>query len=212
MVGQTRRVDAIFAALPESAWQRVMVGEGSKGPRLYDYAEVWVYFKEEDGLPGPRERLLARRSISQKPEYKYHRCNAPEAVPLAEVARVRASRWTIEEDIQLSKGECGLDEYETRGWIGWHHHTALALLALAFLVLNKLRLGKKRESDDRAGGPGGSGPPVGGAAVGHGGNPSVVELASGEESTGRCQPPQAAAGRAKRFQSTATNRFPRAAS
>lgn len=131
VIGQTHRVDALFAALPASAWQRVVVGEGTKGPRLYDYAELWVYFKEEDGLPGPRERLLARRSISQEPDFKYHRSNAPEAIALEEVARVRALRWTIEEDIQLSKGECGLDEYETRGWVGWHHHTALSLLALA---------------------------------------------------------------------------------
>jgi len=35
------------------------------------------------------------------------------------------SRWTIEQDFQAAKGECGLDEYETRGWTGWHHHTAL---------------------------------------------------------------------------------------
>ena len=80
---------------------------------------------------------------------KYHRSNAPAEIPLAKVAAVRASRWTIEEDIKAGKGQCGLDEYETRGWVGWHHHTALAILALAFLVLQKHRLGKKRAADER---------------------------------------------------------------
>jgi SRSO17 transposase len=141
--GERRRVDELIAALPAAVWRRVTVGEGSQGPRIYEYAEVWVWFAE-DGLPGPCERLLARRSIGQEPELKYHRSNAPVEVPLQKVAQVRASRWTIEEDIQSAKGECGLDEYETRGWQGWHHHTALALLALLFLVLQKQRLGEKK--------------------------------------------------------------------
>jgi SRSO17 transposase len=193
VIGQTRQVDAVMAALPASAWKRVVVGEGSQGPRLYDYAETWVYFKEDE-LPGPRERLVARRSIGQDPELKYHRSNAPEEVPLGKVAQVRSLRWTIEEDIQSAKGECGLDEYETRGWVGWHHHTALSLLALVFLVLQKLRLGEKRGPDDRARGEGSAGTPAGGPAVGQSGNPSLVKLASGEKSESCCQSPQETGG------------------
>ncbi len=101
-------------------------------PLFYEYAEVWVWFSSE-GLPGPRERLLVRRSLGQEPELKCHRSNAPPEVPLTKVAQVRPTRWTIKEDIQSAKGECGLDEYETRGWIGWHQNTTLSLLALAFL-------------------------------------------------------------------------------
>jgi hypothetical protein len=33
-------------------------------------------------------------------------------MPLKKVSEVRATRWTIEEDIQLAKGEFGLDEYD----------------------------------------------------------------------------------------------------
>jgi SRSO17 transposase len=205
VLGATQRVQELFAALPASAWKRVMVAEGSQGPRFYDYAEVWVWFKADD-LPGPRERLLARRSIAQEPELKYHRSNAPESQPLEKVAQVRALRWTIEEDIQSAKGECGLDEYETRGWVGWHHHTALALLALAFLVLQKLRLGEKRGTDQRAGGAGAVGTPVGGPAVGHRGDPPLVELATGEKPPRRRQPSSAAAGSAERAQPAAARR------
>ena len=193
VIGQARRVDEVFAGLPESAWKRVLVGEGSKGPRLYDYAEVWVWFKEDE-LPGPRERLLARRSIGQEPEIKYHRSNAPEEVPLEKVAEVRGRRWTIEEDIQSGKGECGLDEYETRGWLGWHHHTALALLALTFLVLQKLRLGEKRGTDERAGSARPVASPVGSARVGHRRDPQVVSLAAGTQQAG-CRKPSHAACR-----------------
>src|SRR5205807_1877615 len=143
VVGVAKRVDEGVAALPAKVWRRVTVAEGSQGPRVYEYAEVWVWFSEER-LPGPKERLLVRRSLSQEPELKYHRSNAPAEVPLEKLAAVRGTRWTIEEDIQSGKGECGLDEYETRGWVGWHHHTALAMVALAFLVLQRRRLGGKR--------------------------------------------------------------------
>jgi SRSO17 transposase len=195
IVGEAQRVDDVIATLPATAWRRVTVAEGSQGPRVYEYAEVGVWFSEE-GLPGPKERLLVRRSIAQEPELKYHRANAPAEVPLEKLAVVRGTRWTIEEDIQSAKGECGLDEYETRGWVGWHHHTALSVLALAFLVLQRQRLGEKRGSDDRAGSPRPGASPVGGTRVGHRRDPRVVPLASATQQAGRGQPSQAACHRA----------------
>lgn len=54
VVDEARRVDEVVAALPVGAWRRLTVAEGSPGPRVYEYAEVWVWFSEE-GLPGPRE-------------------------------------------------------------------------------------------------------------------------------------------------------------
>jgi SRSO17 transposase len=186
VVGERRRVDEIAAALPATAWRRVVVGEGSQGPRLYEYAEVAVWLSEAE-LPGPPERLLVRRPVGQlagMKEWKYHRSNAPATVSLDQVALVRGTRWTIEEDIQCGKGECGLDEYETRGWLGWHHHTALSLLALAFLVLQKQRLGEKRSTDDRPRGAGVTDASAGGARVGRRRNPGVVGVAA------RTQPPR----------------------
>ena len=34
----------------------------------------------------------------------------------------------------------GLDEYEVRSWIGWHHHMTLTMLSLWFLVLEHRRV------------------------------------------------------------------------
>jgi SRSO17 transposase len=196
VVGEARRVDEVVAALPVGAWRRLTVAEGSQGPRVYEYAEVWCWFSEE-GLPGPRERLLVRRSLGQEPELKYHRSNAPAEVPLLKLAQVRATRWTIEEDIKSGKGQCGLDEYETRGWLGWHHHTTLSMLALAFLVLQRRRVGEKRAGDDGAGGAGVAGASAGGASLGRRRDPRMVGVASGAESPGGGRPSQAASRRAK---------------
>jgi len=142
-------VPEAIAQLSPSAFRRITVAEGSQGPIVYEYAEMTVWFSEEGAPASQPERLLVRRSCTQEAEVKYHRSNAPSKVSLQRLAEQRACRWTIEQDIQAGKGECGLDEYETRGWVGWHHHTGLAILALLFLVLQKVRLGKKRAADDR---------------------------------------------------------------
>jgi SRSO17 transposase len=194
VIGVRRRVDELVAALPATAWRRVVVGEGSQGPRMYEYAELTVWFCEDE-LPGPAERLLVRRSLGQEPELKYHRSNAPAEASLDKLAQVRGVRWTVEEDIQSCKGECGLDEYETRGWVGWHHHTALSMLALAFLVLVKHRLGEKRAADDGARGAGAAGASAGRARVGQRRDPEVVKVASGTKPSRRDQPPQASSRR-----------------
>ena len=143
------RVDEVVARLPVHAWKRIVVAEGSQGPRIYEYACLWVWFSEE-GLPSGCERLLVRRSLGQQVELKYHRSNAPAEVVLEKLAQVRGGHWSVEQSFEAAKGECGLDEYETRGWVGWHHHTALSLLALWFLGLQKRRLGEKRAPNDRA--------------------------------------------------------------
>ena len=147
------RVDEVVTRLPANAWKRIVVAQGSQGPRIYEYACLGVWFSEE-GLPSGPERLLVRRSLGQQAEVKYHRSHAPAALALEQLAQVRGGHWSVEQSFQAAKGECGLDEYETRGWVGWHHHTALSLLALWFLALQRRRLGEKRAADDRARGKG----------------------------------------------------------
>lgn len=144
-----QRVDELIATLPDNAWKRMTVAEGSQGPRLYEYAELTVWFSENSLPTEQPERLLVRRSLGQETEWKYQRSNAPSEISLRKLAQVGGSRWCIEKNFQSCKGECGLDEYETRGWTGWHHHTCLSMLALLFLTLQKQRLGKKTSSAQR---------------------------------------------------------------
>lgn len=159
------RVDEVAAGLPAGAWRRVTVADGSQGPRVYEYAEVPAWFRE-GGLPSGPERLLVRRSLGPAPEVKYHRTNAPAAVSLATAAGIRSKRWSIGQDFRSATGECGLDEYETRGWVGWHHHTGLSVLALWFLARERDRAGGKNPRADRPRGPGRARIPARPAGVG----------------------------------------------
>jgi len=144
-------VEAVAAALPASAWQRVQIRDGSKGKQWAEFARLRLVV-ERDDLPGPELWLLVERSLTQRAPLKYYLSNAAADCPLRELVRVAHARWTVEDCFLRGKDEVGLDEYEVRGWRGWHHHMTLALLALWFLVLEQRRWGEKnRRHDDAAG-------------------------------------------------------------
>ncbi len=125
-----RRVDAWAAELPAGAWQRLSAGDGAKGPRRFD----WAYVPDRGAAAGWRAGLLVRRSIARPDDLAFYLTHAPEATPLAALVRVAGTRWTIEAAFEAAKGEVGLDEYEVRGWTGWHRHVTLAMLAHAYLA------------------------------------------------------------------------------
>jgi SRSO17 transposase len=139
-----RRVDAWAQAQPAGRWRRVVVGDGSQGPRVVRAVEAWVQAKDEDGCLGPRERLVVVRTVDREPRVWYVLSNAPAGVPVPAVVAAHGRRHGAEELFGAGKGEVGLGHYEVRSWVGWHHHMTLSLLALWFVALEKGRLGKKR--------------------------------------------------------------------
>src|SRR5205085_10995460 len=106
--------------------------------------------KDDDGHVGPAETLTVLRSLGAEPRTWYTVSNASRRERRATLARVHSERHRIEEVLQEGKGEVGLAQYEVRGWVGWHHHMTLALLALWFLTLERRRLGKKNTGLDAA--------------------------------------------------------------
>jgi SRSO17 transposase len=131
--GSQVRVAALVEQIPAAAWQRLEVGAGSKGPRVYDWACARLPY---DTAPGWRQWLLLRRSITEPTELAFYRAFGPEATPVADLARVVGMRWTIEEGFQRAKA-IGLDQYEVRRWEGWYRHITLCLLAHAFLEVTR---------------------------------------------------------------------------
>lgn len=129
------RVETTIAALPNEEWQRLSVGEGSKGPRVYDWAAIRLPFTSPDGW---MQGVLARRSPDEPHETAYYRVFASEGTSVDTLARVAGTRWTIEIGFERAKGEVGLDEYEVRRWQAWHRHITLALLADAYLAVTRM--------------------------------------------------------------------------
>ncbi len=145
-----RRVDEWAARQPATAWQRMEVRSGEKGPLVVEAVEAaQVLTKDEQGRLGPVERLVVIKSAAAEKTWNTL-CNAPAEVPLSEVVYAHGERHRVEELFQKGNGEVGLDHYEVRNWEGWHHHMVLSLLAFWFLVLERRRLGEKKTGVDGA--------------------------------------------------------------
>jgi SRSO17 transposase len=146
-------VGGLADALPRNAWKRRSAGNGSKGPRRYEWALHRMYWDET----GWGHWLLIRRQIGARHERAYYRVFAPANTTLEQMVAVAGKRWAVEECFETAKGECGLDEYEVRSWTGWHRHITLSLLAHAYLTVvrtqavqsephKKRRINKKKSS------------------------------------------------------------------
>lgn len=126
-----QRVDRIAAELADEEWFRFSIGEGMKGPRVYDWTASRFGAATEKGLT---HWLLVRRRVEDPDDRAYYFCAAPPDATAQDLAVAAGQRWAIETCFQSAKQEAGLDEYEVRSWTGWHRHVTMSMLALAFLA------------------------------------------------------------------------------
>jgi len=123
-------------------WYRRQVSEGTKGPIAYEFTKLRVVLAN-DGLPWKNVWLIIKRSLGDKPEYCYYISNAPRGTRLKTFVWLSGVRWAIEQCFEETKTELGMDHYEVRKFLGWHHHMLTCMLAHFFLWHLKIRLGKK---------------------------------------------------------------------
>jgi hypothetical protein len=81
-----KRADELAALVPGVGWQRLSCADGSKGPRLYDWALI--------GTKSPQHHLLVRRSLQPGErgvlELAFYRCWSPRPSPWPSWRRSRA--------------------------------------------------------------------------------------------------------------------------
>jgi SRSO17 transposase len=126
-------------------------GDGTKGPRLYDWAyleladlDVSEDSSEQSGLW--TRGLLIRRTIGDG-ECAYFTTWCPAGTPIETLVAVEGHRWAVEDGFETAKGELGLDHNETRSWHGWHRHVSLVMLAFAMLATIRHRANRGREKN-----------------------------------------------------------------
>jgi SRSO17 transposase len=100
--------------LGRSGWR-----EGAEVPPR----EEWLIAEWPDGHDTPTDYWISNLTADTAPE---------------RLARLARMRWKIELDYKQLKGDLGLDHYEGRSWLGWHHHAALVTAAHGFLTLERL--------------------------------------------------------------------------
>jgi SRSO17 transposase len=84
--------------------------------------EEWLIIEWPDGHEHPSDYWISNLPADTEPE---------------QLARLARLRWMIELDYKQLKGELGLDHYEGRSYLGFHHHCTLVTAAHGFLTLER---------------------------------------------------------------------------
>jgi SRSO17 transposase len=135
-------VRTLAERLPAQSWQRVPCrttpgGEEASG-RFAFVRVVATNPVRSRHLPPRLEWLIIEWPEGAEQPSDYWFSNLGEDEPPERLARLARLRWTIELDYRQLKGELGLDHYEGRSYLGFHHHCALVTCAHAFLTLERL--------------------------------------------------------------------------
>jgi SRSO17 transposase len=124
-------------------WEKVILGEGSKGPIVADVKALRV-IECRDNLPGAEIWLYIRRLTNG--ELKFSLSNAPADIERTELHRAAIMRWPIEQCFEEGKSNIGMDHCEARSWTAWHRHILFVLIAHLFLLDMRQRFKKNGRS------------------------------------------------------------------
>jgi SRSO17 transposase len=140
--GEPTRVDDLGVLLGRKAFRRITWRDATKGKLASNFCfrnvkvalddgtdpvqrePVWLVLEWVDGDDEPSKFFLTslRRRLSKK-----------------RIVRTIMERWKTERVYEDLKGELGLDHYEGRSFIGWHHHVSVVLCCFAFIVAERVR-------------------------------------------------------------------------
>ena len=138
---------AIARGLPKEAWEGVSWREGTKGLLASRFARLRVRVAHRDynrrSLRG-EEWLLIEWPKGDAAPTKYWLSTLSSDTPMEMLVRWAKVRWRIERDYEELKQEFGLDQFEGRGWRGFHHHATLCIAAYGFLAAERARLSPPR--------------------------------------------------------------------
>src|SRR5215470_10242222 len=146
-LAQPQSLEQIAQTLPVSAWRHVTWRQGSRGAQRSRFAmlKVWAAHGWRQQVHPARvmEWLLVEWPKDEAEPTKYWLAQlGTQPLGLRRLVRIAKARWRIEQDYRELKEELGLDHYEGRQWLGWHHHVCLVTIAYAFLRAEQARLKK----------------------------------------------------------------------
>jgi SRSO17 transposase len=155
------KVVEVAKSLPRNRWRKVTWREGSKGMMTSRFCRVRVQPARSGktySKPEPMQWLVIEWPKDKPEPTKYYLSNLPERRSLKELVYECRMRWPVEQNYRELKDELGLDHFEGRSWMGWHHHMTLTMMAYDFLLTQRLDEGKKgdlglcRRPDERSSG------------------------------------------------------------
>lgn len=134
----SQRVDEWLKTQPEELWQTIVVRPGTKGELRVEALQVRVYLWDGHESKARLWHLVATRELGSPETIKYTLSNAPAETSLKRLVQMQRQRFWIERSFEDGKSESGMADYQVRGWLAWHHHMALVMMAMLFMLEERL--------------------------------------------------------------------------
>lgn len=134
----SKRVDEWLKAQPAKLWQTVAVRHGSKGELRVEALQGRVWLWDGHEAKARQWHLWVTRELGSPETIKFTLSNAPAETSLKRLVQMQRQRFWIERSFEDAKSESGMADYQVRGWLAWHHHMALVMMAMLFMLEEKL--------------------------------------------------------------------------
>ena len=128
--------------LGPASFRRVTWREGTCGDLSSRFCFRRVKVAQDDGIdPGQREPvwLMMEWPDGEEKPTKFTLTTLPQRMSKKQIVRIVKERWRTERVYEELKGELGLDHYEGRSFVGWHHHVSVALCCFAFVIAERVQ-------------------------------------------------------------------------
>lgn len=127
-------VEKLVSKLRSEDWTRCILRDSTRGPLQVDIAHrrVWLW----DGAEAKARcwHLIVRREVGSPKTVKCSLSNAAADTTPLQLARMQGQRYWVERTFEDAKGQCGLADYQVQGWLAWHHHVTMVMLAMLFIA------------------------------------------------------------------------------
>jgi hypothetical protein len=145
--GAARSVETLAEGLETSASRRITWREGTRGKLSARFCLRRVKVAQEDGFDPAKKDvvwLLMEWPKGERAPTKFYQTTLPRRWSKKQIVRHLKERWRTERAYEELKGELGLDHFEGRSFVGWHHHVSVVLCCYAFVVAERMRISPPR--------------------------------------------------------------------
>ena len=140
-LGEVTEVREIGEKIATDQWEKIRLRRTGKGDlNCLGYTKK-VYAWDGSSSYYSERILIIRVTVTKdgKREYKYALSNAKEnEFTTEELVRMQSQRYFVERSFQDAKQEAGMSQYQVRGWLAWHHHMVMVMMALHFILREKV--------------------------------------------------------------------------
>lgn len=126
--------------LEPSDWKAVDIRDSAKGvlKGLFHFREVHIWDKNTNTVE-KRLLVVSKRKTKDGEEIKYSFTNASLGQYTEQsIAYMQAQRFFVEHSFKEQKQILGMDQFQTRKWLPWHHQIALNMMVGCFVLKEKL--------------------------------------------------------------------------